>query len=504
MIRAINVFTADQLDGRLDVGSAAESSETAMYIYDIAPGKSSSPYHYEYAEEWLLVVDGTVTVRAPDGEHTLDRGDLVRFPAGPAGAHKIMNKSDSPARTLVFSDSRPPAVSVYPDSNKIAGVAGKSHRRPHLRPSHRGSLVTRRGRLEQGRITGCPPCVAQAPQTKTSAMAEEQVLKPRSTAAPLLGNSKTHAHVAKRKWAASTRCRWKRESHLPRVPGARVRPGRDARVWVFRSAATRWPRGCSSLEETGPTVGRRSLRRGMGVLKWRQMHIYQLTLASCDLPAQSAFWGTVLALPVQLCDDGGLEVRLQSSTIRFEHASPGTDPRYHFAINVPAHSIVEAAAWITDRHRLLAFHGDPDEEEGATVVHTDRGASALYFLDAGGNVVELISSPYLDRHADGPFGAGSLLEIAEIGIATATVHATRSAIQQTFETGVLWGGREGSLLTAIGDDHGVVIVAPIGRGWIPIGLPARPLPTKVIAAGPRARKITLHEGPYELRAIARS
>jgi catechol 2,3-dioxygenase-like lactoylglutathione lyase family enzyme len=232
------------------------------------------------------------------------------------------------------------------------------------------------------------------------------------------------------------------------------------------------------------------------------MRIHQLTLASCDLAAQSAFWGTVLSLPVQPADDRAVEVRLQLSTIRFEQVPSGSDPRYHFAINVPAHSIVDAAAWITDRHQLLAFHGDPDEAEGATVVHTDRGASALYFLDAGGNVVELISTPHLDRGADAPFGAGSLLEIAEIGIATANLDATQSAIRQTFETGVLWGGREESLLTAIGDDHGVVIVAPIGRGWIPVGLPARPLPTTVVAAGPRARETTLDEGPYEFRAVA--
>ena len=68
MIEAINIFSAEKPAGRLDVGSAAGSSETAMYIYDIALGGSSSPYHYEYGEEWLLVVDGTVTVRVPDGE----------------------------------------------------------------------------------------------------------------------------------------------------------------------------------------------------------------------------------------------------------------------------------------------------------------------------------------------------------------------------------------------------------------------------------------------------
>jgi uncharacterized cupin superfamily protein len=98
MIEALNIFTAEKTGGRLDVASPAGSSETAMYIYDIAPGESSSPYHYEYVEEWLLVVAGTVAVRVPDGEHSLERGDLVRFPAGPAGAHKIMNKSDSPAQ----------------------------------------------------------------------------------------------------------------------------------------------------------------------------------------------------------------------------------------------------------------------------------------------------------------------------------------------------------------------------------------------------------------------
>lgn len=90
-----------------------------MYIYDLAPGRSSSPYHYEYEEEWLLVLEGTIVVRAPHGEETLERGDLVCFPAGPAGAHKVMNRGESPARILMFSNSRVPAVSVYPDSDKI-------------------------------------------------------------------------------------------------------------------------------------------------------------------------------------------------------------------------------------------------------------------------------------------------------------------------------------------------------------------------------------------------
>jgi len=229
------------------------------------------------------------------------------------------------------------------------------------------------------------------------------------------------------------------------------------------------------------------------------MRIHELTLETQDLAAQSAFWGGTLGLPV-VEDREALVVSLRHSTLRFEQAVAGS-PAYHFAINIPPGSIADAAAWLEERHELLAFHGDPDVEEGATIVHTDRGASALYFLDGAGNVVELIANDHLEDAPDATFGPQSLIEVAEIGVATADTEATRSAIQETLSAGILWGGREGWLLTAIGDDHGVVIVAPVGRGWIPVGLTARPLPTTIVADGPQAREVVLPEGPYHIRAV---
>jgi uncharacterized cupin superfamily protein len=119
VIEAVNIFDAVIAQGRIDVGAAAGSSEVNAYVYDIDPGMSSCPYHYEYVDEWLLVVAGSVVVRTPEGERPLTAGALVRFPAGPAGAHKIMNRGDSPARTMLLSTGHGPAVSVYPDSNKV-------------------------------------------------------------------------------------------------------------------------------------------------------------------------------------------------------------------------------------------------------------------------------------------------------------------------------------------------------------------------------------------------
>jgi len=45
-----------------------------------------------------------------------------------------------------------------------------------------------------------------------------------------------------------------------------------------------------------------------------------------------------------------------------------------------------------------------------------------------------------------------------------------------------------------------VIVAPTGRGWIPVGLRAQPLPTTIVAAAPQSRVVELAEGPYTIRA----
>ena len=118
-MRKVNIVSA-KAEGRIDVAEEVGSRDFAMFVYDVPAGEASAPYHYEYDEEWLLVVEGEVVVRTPDGEHTLERGDLVRFPAGPDGAHNVMNRSDAPARTLLFSKTGSGVgVSVYPNSDTV-------------------------------------------------------------------------------------------------------------------------------------------------------------------------------------------------------------------------------------------------------------------------------------------------------------------------------------------------------------------------------------------------
>lgn len=111
--------SAEAMVGSENVGRAAGGKDLAVRVYEVPPGQSLCPYHYEYEEEWLLVLSGSVTLRTPTGEEPVEQGTLVCFAPGATGAHKVSCAGSSPARVMMFSSAREPAVAVYPDSDKI-------------------------------------------------------------------------------------------------------------------------------------------------------------------------------------------------------------------------------------------------------------------------------------------------------------------------------------------------------------------------------------------------
>jgi len=126
-----NAFTANFTDGYDDsdpdgyrvaevpFGEAAGGRELVVRLYEVPGGQNLCPYHYEYAEEWLLVLAGEVQVRTPAGVEPAVAGDIVCFPAGPDGAHKVSNVGEAPARVVMFSRLASPEICVYPDSDKV-------------------------------------------------------------------------------------------------------------------------------------------------------------------------------------------------------------------------------------------------------------------------------------------------------------------------------------------------------------------------------------------------
>lgn len=94
-------------------------------IYVLGPGQKSFPYHFHHAnEEMLVVIEGEVTIRTPEGEQPAVAGDALVFPVGPSGAHQVINTSESEARILMLSTMVEPEIAEYPDSGHVGVMGG--------------------------------------------------------------------------------------------------------------------------------------------------------------------------------------------------------------------------------------------------------------------------------------------------------------------------------------------------------------------------------------------
>ena len=139
-MRVLNIadpeFTYDDDDpppfhaGMFRLGKQLGATQTGMSVYELPPGQSVCPYHYEYGEEeWVLVLTGRPTLRTPDGERELAPFDVAFFPIGPDGAHQIRNDTAETVRIAMWSTVITPSATAYPDSGKVGvwtGVEGEN------------------------------------------------------------------------------------------------------------------------------------------------------------------------------------------------------------------------------------------------------------------------------------------------------------------------------------------------------------------------------------------
>jgi uncharacterized cupin superfamily protein len=110
------------------VGRKLGASRLGMSVYDIPPGEAIGPYHFEWTdEEWLIALEGQVTIRTKEEELVLDRGEVVCFPAGPEGAHQARNATDAAVRVAIVSTMNEFGIVEYPESEQVGIWAGKEH-----------------------------------------------------------------------------------------------------------------------------------------------------------------------------------------------------------------------------------------------------------------------------------------------------------------------------------------------------------------------------------------
>lgn len=84
------------------LSDAGALTQFGASVQTLMPGAKSSVRHWhEHVDEFLLVLDGEVTVTEDDGAHVLHPGDCACWPAGVANGHTVSNRSTAPCTYVV-------------------------------------------------------------------------------------------------------------------------------------------------------------------------------------------------------------------------------------------------------------------------------------------------------------------------------------------------------------------------------------------------------------------
>jgi len=105
---------------RARLARQAGAERLGMSLWEVDPGEAAYPYHAHLTEEEIVVVlEGRPSLRTPDGWREVEQGEVLCFMPGAAGAHQLVNRTDSTIRFLAMSTSGMPDIVLQPDSGKI-------------------------------------------------------------------------------------------------------------------------------------------------------------------------------------------------------------------------------------------------------------------------------------------------------------------------------------------------------------------------------------------------
>ena len=98
------------------VGDKAGLTQFGVNRAVLEPGAGTSMRHWHVSQdEFVIIVEGTVTLIDDDGEHQLHAGDCAGFKAGDANGHHIINKSDKVAILFEIGTRTDTETAYYAD-----------------------------------------------------------------------------------------------------------------------------------------------------------------------------------------------------------------------------------------------------------------------------------------------------------------------------------------------------------------------------------------------------
>lgn len=102
------------------LGEICNSKHFMFDIRQLDSGKYSFPYHFHRnAEELIMIISGSVTLRTDEGFKIVTKGELMFFEVGESSAHQFYNHDTIPCTYLDIRTTPGIDVTEYPDSGKV-------------------------------------------------------------------------------------------------------------------------------------------------------------------------------------------------------------------------------------------------------------------------------------------------------------------------------------------------------------------------------------------------
>ncbi len=262
-----------------------------------------------------------------------------------------------------------------------------------------------------------------------------------------------------------------------------------------------------------------------------ELYILELRLQTKALKAQQDFYANTLGLKVTEQSDSHFAVQVGTTKLVFVqnknldtsqhvhdapsqhvhdapsqhvHDAPSqhvhdAPPKYHFAINIPENQIEAATSWLSKRCTLIH-----DSAGKSLFEFSNWNAHSIYFLDAAGNILELIARHELVHVSQTKFSSASFLNISEIGLATPNLPELRDWLCDKFGLETYRADRyaPGISFCPLGDANGLLILVAQTREWYPdTGVQAQVWPTEITMRGQAAAEHVAPNLPYRFKLL---
>lgn len=124
------------------VGDATGAELLGATLYELAPGSRWADLHAHFAnEEVVVVLAGSPTLHTLGGSRQLATGEVVTFPRGRRGAHRLENESSEPTRVLLLSTMNMPDVVDYPESGRVLVMTEPPYTSGQHDPEEHGRII---------------------------------------------------------------------------------------------------------------------------------------------------------------------------------------------------------------------------------------------------------------------------------------------------------------------------------------------------------------------------